>query len=820
MAMLPAPIIEGTLPAFYDDNLTIPFMMSRAVSETEIKGFQIKIKSIYQSSAIIENLDASNYSISDGIATFKVNTDNYKQGSFYKVQMAYVGKDSGLPGFYSTVGVIKYTTKPELSILGLDAGENNAHIYNYTGTYSQEGKDTSEKEYSYRFVIKDENDNTVEDTGFLIHNSSTNVDHYQSSDEFYYPIDLIQNKRYTIQYFVRTNNGLEVSTQKYRLTSKKTAITTLKTSINVVNNYENGYIEISLQGDLDDSGNETLAIGSFKVLRASEKYDFQDWKEIFDFNLINQPPSIKTWKDYTVEQGVTYKYAIQQYNNKGIYSDKILSKIVYADFEDSFLFDGEKQLKIRYNPKVSSFKHTLLESKMDTLGSKYPFIFRNGNVGYKEFPINGLLSYHMDDQSQFFDNKKLYDYDFRNNTGKLVGLKDYPDKNTFLNNCHIYYIKIIDENGVEKYSKLDPSVNWQEFYDNGTFKDLYIKNKIYTNVNLEWAINNNFSYASTDLNSLNYQIERDFKLEVLDWLNNGQPKLFRSPAEGNYIVRLMNVSLTPNDTLGRMLHTFQATAYEIANNIYEKQVEYNFIKTSENNAISEESSYFKIIYSDFNDPNRPKLPDGKTFEYFKLQDIQPGTKFSFKFANVNQQSVDIVIGSTGTYIAQLPVQMISLPAGGVSKGSFVAGYYEQMQNEDHFEGIVDIGYGDMVSQQIIGKHINIMDEIQSDTLKISNFNKIRFYKRPIIPQSEQAYYPLQLKEMEDGRIYDPSNKKYYNKDEIDYTIKLDDIDLNLVNIPYLEHNNFDIVPKTFYMGAGVYAELFYSYQILTFQKKE
>jgi len=25
----------------------------------------------------------------------------------------------------------------------------------------------------------------------------------------------------------------------------------------------------------------------------------------------------------------------------------------------------------------------------------------------------------------------------------------------------------------------------------------------------------------------------------------------------------MNVSLTPNDTLGRMIHTFNATAYEI-----------------------------------------------------------------------------------------------------------------------------------------------------------------------------------------------------------------------------------------------------------------
>jgi hypothetical protein len=51
---------------------------------------------------------------------------------------------------------------------------------------------------------------------------------------------------------------------------------------------------------------------------------------------------------------------------------------------------------------------------------------------------------------------------------------------------------------------------------------------------------------------------------VLEWLTNGKPKLFRSPAEGNYIVRLMNTSLSPNDTLGRMLHSFTSTAYEIA----------------------------------------------------------------------------------------------------------------------------------------------------------------------------------------------------------------------------------------------------------------
>jgi hypothetical protein len=66
-----------------------------------------------------------------------------------------------------------------------------------------------------------------------------------------------------------------------------------------------------------------------------------------------------------------------------------------------FLTDKNRQLKIRFNPKVTSFKNTLLEVKMDTMGSKHPFFFRNGNVNYKEFPISGLISLLMDDAYTF-----------------------------------------------------------------------------------------------------------------------------------------------------------------------------------------------------------------------------------------------------------------------------------------------------------------------------------------------------------------------------------------------------------------------------------
>jgi hypothetical protein len=51
-------------------------------------------------------------------------------------------------------------------------------------------------------------------------------------------------------------------------------------------------------------------------------------------------------------------------------------------------------------------------------------------------------------------------------------------------------------------------------------------------------------------------MERLFKQGVLDWLNNGEFKLFKSAAEGNYFIRILNVTTAPEDRLGRMLWTF------------------------------------------------------------------------------------------------------------------------------------------------------------------------------------------------------------------------------------------------------------------------
>ena len=68
---------------------------------------------------------------------------------------------------------------------------------------------------------------------------------------------------------------------------------------------------------------------------------------------------------------------------------------------------------------------------------------------------------------------------------------------------------------------------------------------------------------TTNLTDRNIYNERQYRERIEQFLTNGETKLFKSPSEGNMLVYLMQVSLTPNDTVGRMIYSFTSTAYEI-----------------------------------------------------------------------------------------------------------------------------------------------------------------------------------------------------------------------------------------------------------------
>jgi hypothetical protein len=511
MAKLYPPYLDGTVPSFYSvadeqtgllvsTSITIPFATNKSVGINDIIGFSLKIKTIQTNTLVgtaTVEYQIGSEEIKDIVLNQQVTFDlthlNLTLGQYYKVQLAFIDTTSTV-GYYSSTAIAKYTAKPLVYINGLLPTQTNNHIYSYTGVYSQQVGDATEKLHSSRFILKDSSGNVVADSGEIVHHTYDDVSSREAHENFVISNELEANKSYYMTYMATTNNGLVVESERYRIIKAGTVMPDMDITLSANLNYEEGFIDLTLTNHtIADNKTEKKVTGMFYIVRAASNDNYA-WREMGNFSLQAQVPSLRLWKDYSIEQGVKYIYAIQQYNNYGLRSDRIESNQVIADFESAFLFDGKRQLKIKYNPKMSSFKRDVIEQKTDTIGSKYPFIFRNGNIDYHEFPISGLISYLGDENHQFLPFEEL---------------------------------------GLE--------------------------------------------VPTTQLTSDNITAERIFKMKTLEWLTNGEPKLFKSPTEGNFIVRLLNVSLSPNDTLGRLLHTFSATAYEIMDISYESLKSLGFV---------------------------------------------------------------------------------------------------------------------------------------------------------------------------------------------------------------------------------------------------
>ena len=113
----------------------------------------------------------------------------------------------------------------------------------------------------------------------------------------------------------------------------------------------------------------------------------------------------------------------------------------------------------------------------------------------------------------------------------------------------------------------------------------------------------------------------------------------------------MNVSLTPDDALGRMIHTFNCTAYEVAENDYENLEKYNFIKA--NTTIQPSLRWLSV------DLSANKIENNKNLLKFTassiyLEDLTPGEKLNITtLEGKDPKTYTIMIGATGRYIIDL-----------------------------------------------------------------------------------------------------------------------------------------------------------------------
>lgn len=745
------PIINGVLPAFYkrtrteNDTATwyiriiVPFSMSQMVSKNEIASMFLRLKTV-QSNEVKYCGATDNFNLDEGVAIFDLTLEESNkliEGLFYKAQLAYCslplktsnGELNELKvtdaGYFSTVGITKCISKPKLSIANFDNKKVNLASKRYLGSYEQDTEkgDSTEKVYSYSFVITDENGDEYLNSGVQLHNVNNDINSWSSEDEFIvnkvFPIGTI----FYIQYNVTTVNGLTLSSPAYRIMAGESVDMEKKITLEPELNYDEGYIQIKMKGPrkyrVDNNNNQLLVTpedycsGLFLLSRGHLQDDYMVWEDISRFNLNHELPSTHIERDFTIEQGITYKYRLYQYNRHGVYSNPVESEEIYADFEDMFLYDGVRQLKVRFNPKVSSFKVNIPEQKLETIGSKYPFIFRNGHVYYHEFPISGLISYQLDEAKLFLNDEEIID-------GNLLETSLFYKYPYLTGQGNIAYYT--DENGNEIPEDIIKLYNSKQEVDNSFNYDLNSPKKKYEY--LEYPTNQ--VRIDKDLTSENFMSERYFKLAVLAWLTNGEIKLFKSPGEGNYLVRLLNTSLTPNDTLGRMLHTFNTTAYEIADLTYDNLLQYNLITVEEPETTLTQFSTIEfqpnlgvgqttLIYSNTNQD---------TIYGFEINDCMPGDQIKVTYNDDYSYEI-ITIGVTGSYNFSAngrPISRIDFITGPNNEfpypRSITIEYVGEQQH--YFDLITKVTSSTIVGRTYFGPETDLVNAVVGD---VNNFHK-------------------------------------------------------------------------------------------------
>lgn len=219
--------------------------------------------------------------------------------------------------------------------------------------------------------------------------------------------------------------------------------------------------------------------------------------------------------DILDESGVPYEYTVEltiknPTTNQNSY--KIATKQIESALEGIWLIDTHHLLQIHYDETINNLKRNVQDTVTQTLGGQYPHIRRNGLMNYRTFELGGIISY------------------LSNSSGLIEEL-------------------------------VEDSTN--------SPKELYVD-----------AFNSSFfqfvSFDQSTLsgNDLEMLKEKEFRDRVIEFLYNDNVKLFKSPTEGNMLIRLTNISLTPKQELGRMIYAFTAQATEVAEATQENLIKY------------------------------------------------------------------------------------------------------------------------------------------------------------------------------------------------------------------------------------------------------
>ena len=366
---------------------------------------------------------------------------------------------------------------------------------------------------------------------------------YEYSGRIYTTDENERNLKYTFKKQLEVNQSYELeilfcTTSNYIQSAKYEFVHSLideqmDIDIYLQENDEQGYIEAAVS-------TKDLIPGSYILLRASSLDDFATWKDIHLF-----------------QKGIDNQELVEWIKKE--HSESVMDGTPWQNFQDSYI-ENENRVETEKQEFYIYRDYTVQG------GVLYKYKIQN----YGKGGIRSLESGSSEAALCYFDYMFLGDKDFQLKI-KFDGNLSSPKKNILESKTDTIGGKypIIRRNGNTQYESFQISGIISAFGDENEFYDSSWKE------DLEWKTQYYDKYGISNMRD--FVGEKSYRDKVNEFLHDGQVKLFRSMQEGNFLVRLMDISFTPNQQLGRLIGSFQATAYQIADLTIENYFKYNIL---------------------------------------------------------------------------------------------------------------------------------------------------------------------------------------------------------------------------------------------------
>ena len=634
------PIIEDYMPAFVN-SLIINFNISPFNTADQFNletGIQISIRDQKTNKSVLNPAYAPNEILFVGATINNISfgsggenkisfsadelkkilrEDHFKLNSYYKIQIRFTKAGIFPPNSFtnqaswlaaninnftewSTVCLIRRISEPILTINNYNEELDMLKTFIISGRV--DFLDSEEQESLYKYKIQLQIKKEIVEEKILYFNTGL------SNREFYYEFktSIEDTSEVKAHIYITTTNGYEIKKSCNIFISEEGALPLTRIK-NIYVDEENGGFKLFLRKDIDSIGNKAKKLF---IKRTDSRSGFNVWENVHSFN-VNKNYIDLEWEDLFVESGVWYKYAIvEQYTYS--YSKKLIYDIpVMGIFEHMYLIGADKegvpiQLKIKYNQEITSYKKNISEQRIETIGGKFPFVRRNGDTNYTSFNISGLISY------------------------------------------------LSEENLEENYFHSDLN---EEIYS--TPKNLFISlNDLYGGEE-QLNLYNNYNLTCNISKYRDITLEKEFRKKVIDFLTNGKIKVLKTAQEGNFLVKTMNVNLTPENQLGRKLYSFSCEVFEMADFTVENCIkyvletiqEYEIAKPMDGAKIEEEFSSFSIKGDTFVINIIPPVENitlstynpfhffSENFSFFQIKDVGCSMHSDLSIENIEKVSV-------------------------------------------------------------------------------------------------------------------------------------------------------------------------------------